>query len=149
MGELMLAATSKSSSGTNLLPIIVIVVLFMLVYMMFTRRNRARQAAQRQNAVVPGTRVRTTSGMYGTVTSVEGNNDVMMEVAPGVHIRVMRQAIVPLPDPGNTDTAGPADASGTTGNTANGSEPAPEPTAEGVGSDGSHADEWNPQDKNA
>ena len=141
MGELMLAATSKSSSGTNLLPIIVIVVLFMLVYMMFTRRNRARQAAQRQNAVVPGTRVRTTSGMYGTVTSVEGNNDVMMEVAPGVHIRVMRQAIVPLP--GDTSTTG------TTGNTANGSEPAPEPTAEGVGSDGSHADEWNPQDKNA
>jgi len=140
MGNMIFAATSKSSSSSSLLPIIIIVVLFMLVYMMFTRRNRARQTAQMQNAIVPGTRVRTTGGMYGTVTSVEGNNDVMMEVAPGVHIRVMRQAIVPLP--GDTSTTG------TTGNTANGSEPAPESPAEAVGSDGSHADEWNPQDRN-
>jgi preprotein translocase subunit YajC len=96
MGNMVLAATTKSS-GTSLLPILIIVVLFMLVYMTMTRRSRARRAQQQQGSIVPGTRVRTSSGIYGTVTSVEGNDDVMLEVAPGVHIRVMQRAVVPLP----------------------------------------------------
>ena len=97
MGNMILAATATKSSGTSLLPILIIVVLFMLVYMTMTRRSRARQAQQAQSTIVPGTRVRTSSGIYGTITSVEGNDDVMLEVAPGVHVRVMRRAVVPLP----------------------------------------------------
>jgi len=136
MGNMILAASAKPSSGTtNLLPIILIVVLFMLVYMTMSRRSRARQAAQMQSSVVPGTQVRTTSGMYGTVTSVEGNDDVMVEVAPGVHIRMMKRAVVPVPP----------DASGFT---TNGSEPAPEPSDESTDDDKSRADDWNPQDRN-
>ena len=97
MGNMILAATATKSSGTSLLPILIIVVLFMLVYMTMTRRSRARRAQQAQSTLVPGTRVRTSSGIYGTITSVEGNDDVMLEVAPGVHIRVMQRAVVPLP----------------------------------------------------
>ena len=83
MGNVIMAASSSKSSGASLLPIILIVVLFMIVYMTMTRRKRASQAQQMQNTIVPGTRVRTTSGMYGTVTSVEDNDDVMVEFAPG------------------------------------------------------------------
>jgi preprotein translocase subunit YajC len=136
MGRTMILAAASKSSGTSLLPIIVIVVLFMLVYMTMTRRSRARQAAQRQTDIVPGTQIRTTSGMYGTVTSMVDNDDVMVEVAPGVTIRMMKRAVVPVPQDAST-----------------GMPPEPEPEespAEDSSSDEheSRADDWNPQDRN-
>jgi preprotein translocase subunit YajC len=137
MGNIVLAAAAKSSSSTSLLPILIIVVLFMLVYMTMTRRSRARRAQQQQTGIVPGTPIRTTAGMYGTVTSVEDNDDVMVEVAPGVNIRMMRRAVVPVPQ----------DASA-----ANGTQPTPpEEPAEEEHADEEHeqrADDWNPQDRN-
>lgn len=137
MGNIVLAASTKSSSS-SLLPIIIIVVLFMLVYMTMTRRSRARRAGQMQTAIVPGTPVRTTSGMYGTVTSVLDNDDVMVEIAPGVTIRMMKRAVVPVPMDASTGV--PPD-------------PAPETPAEedtDTSNDGheQRADDWNPQDRN-
>lgn len=142
MGNMhLLAATSSKTSGTSLLPIIIIVVLFMLIYMTMTRRSRARQAQQMQGGVVPGTQIRTTSGMYGTVTSVLDNDDVMVEVAPGVSIRMMKRAVVPVPPDASagvppepvpeTETAADEDAA-----TASGDEHE------------QRADDWNPQDRN-
>jgi preprotein translocase subunit YajC len=134
--DAIILAASTKSSGTSLLPIILIVVLFMIVYMTMTRRSRARQAQQAQTNIVPGARVRTTSGMYGTVTSMEGD-DIMVEVAPGVNIRMMRRAVVPAPQDAATGT-GPVP------------EPSPEPADETVKDDEheSRADDWNPQDRN-
>ena len=88
------AAAAKSGSSSLFLPII-IVALFGLFYFVMIRpqRNRQRQAQQMQNEITPGSRVRTTAGMYATVTSVEGD-DVMLEVAPGVNVRYMRRAIM-------------------------------------------------------
>jgi preprotein translocase subunit YajC len=112
MGNMILAASTKTS-GTSLLPILIIVVLFMLVYMTMTRRSRARRAQQMQTGLVPGSRVRTSSGMYGTVTSLVDPDDVMVEVAPGVQIRMMRRAVVPLPADASMGATGPSAADGT------------------------------------
>jgi preprotein translocase subunit YajC len=133
--NMILAATSSGKSSSSLLPIIIIVVLFMLVYMTMTRRSRARRAAQVQTDIVPGTQIRTTSGMYGTVTSVVDNDDVMVEVAPGVTIRMMKRAVVPVPQDASTGMP---------------PEPDPEPQADDSSPDGheSRADDWNPQDRN-
>jgi preprotein translocase subunit YajC len=92
--EHILAATSTSKGNPYLFPIIIL-ALFGLLYFVMIRpqRNRQRQAAQMQNQVVPGQRVRTTAGMYATVVSVEGD-DVVLEVAPGVNVRYMRRAIM-------------------------------------------------------
>jgi preprotein translocase subunit YajC len=130
-----LAAATKSSSS-SLLPIIIIVVLFMLVYMTMTRRSRARRAQQTQTAIVPGTAVRTTSGMYGTVTSEVDNDDIMVEVAPGVNIRMMKRAVVPVPPDAST-----------------GVPPQPTPQTEPADDESTEdheqrADDWNPQDRN-
>ena len=96
MGNLILAAssTSKSSSGSYLF-LVAIVVLFGLLYFVTIRpqRNRQRAAQQTQREIVPGTRVRTTAGMYATVTSVE-DQDVVLELAPGVEVRFLRRAIM-------------------------------------------------------
>ena len=136
MGSNMILAATSSKGGTSLLPIIIIVVLFMLVYMTMTRRSRARRAQQMQTDIAPGTQIRTTSGMYGTVTSVEDNDDVMVEVAPGVTIRMMKRAVVPVPQDASTGMP---------------PEPEPEePQAEDSSSDEheSRADDWNPHDRN-
>jgi preprotein translocase subunit YajC len=102
MGNTMILAASTHPSNTSLLPIIIIVVIFMLIYMTMTRRSRARRSAQMQTNLVPGAQVRTTSGMYGTVTSIVDNNDVMVEVAPGVNIRMVQRAVVPLQQDAST-----------------------------------------------
>ena len=97
MGKYMiLAATSTSKSGGgSYLFLVAIVVLFGLLYFVTIRpqRNRQRAAMQTQREVVPGSRVRTTAGMYATVTSVE-DADVMLEIAPGVEVRFLRRAIM-------------------------------------------------------
>jgi len=102
-----LAASTKSSS-TNLLPILIIVVLFGVLYMTMIRpqRNRQRQAQQMQSTVTPGARIRTTAGIYGTVKSIE-DGDVVVEVAPGVNIRMLRRAVMDVVQDGGVNGSGP------------------------------------------
>jgi preprotein translocase subunit YajC len=97
MGNMFLAATPAKSSGTDLLPFLIIVVLFGLLYMTMIRpqRNRQRRATQMQADIHPGQQVRTTAGIYGTITSVQ-DNDVEVEVAPGVKIRMLRRAVMDI-----------------------------------------------------
>ena len=103
-GICILAAASTSSKGNPYLFPIIIVALFGLLYFVMIRpqRNRQRQAQQTQNEVVPGSRVRTTAGMYATVVSVEGD-DVVLEVAPGVNVSYMRRAIMDVVPDGAGD----------------------------------------------
>jgi len=149
MGPSMILAASTKSSGTNLLPILIIVVLFVLLYMTMIRpqRNRQRQAQQMQSTVEPGARIRTTAGIYGTVIAVE-DGDVVVEVAPGVQIRMLRRAVMEVVQDGagtgmpDAAPETPAAESNSDGSHTDGSNP-----------DGSHADETrasdlNPQDRN-
>jgi len=109
MGEAILAAsTSKSGSGSYLF-LVAIVVLFGLLYFVTIRpqRNRQRAAAQTQRTVEPGARIRTTAGMYATVVRVE-DQDVVLEVAPGVEVRYLRRAIMDVvPDSTGMETEDP------------------------------------------
>src|SRR6266581_9693815 len=102
MGNIMILAATTKSSSTNLLPILIIVVLFGVLYMTMIRpqRNRQRQAQQMQSTVLPGSRIRTTAGIYGTVISVE-DNDVVVEIAPGVQIRMLRRAVMEVVQDGD------------------------------------------------
>jgi preprotein translocase subunit YajC len=105
MGNMeILAATTTTSHGSSYLFPIIIVVLFGVLYFVMIRpqRNRQRQAAQTQNQIVPGQRVRTTAGMYATVVALE-DGDVVLEVAPGVKVRFMRRAVMDVV-PSDSDT---------------------------------------------
>src|SRR5216683_5852216 len=62
-------------------------------------RRRQQAVAQQQRTVNPGARVRTTAGMYATVTAVDGD-DVVLEVAPGVEVRYLKRAIMEVIAPG-------------------------------------------------
>jgi preprotein translocase subunit YajC len=109
MGNVILAAGSTKSGGGSYLFLVAIVVLFGLLYFVTIRPQRRRQqaAAQTQREIVPGTRVRTTAGMYATVISVE-DQDVVLEVAPGVEVRFLRRAIMDVvTDPGEMEAEDP------------------------------------------
>jgi preprotein translocase subunit YajC len=99
MGNMILAASGKSGSS-SLLPILFIVVIFILLYFVMIRpqRNRQRKAQQSQQQIGPGQRIRTTAGIYGVVTAIL-DEDIEVEVSPGVRLRMMRRAVMDvLPD---------------------------------------------------
>jgi preprotein translocase subunit YajC len=95
MGEMILAVASKPSSAGDYTPLLIIIVLFGLLYFVMIRpqRNRQRQAQQTQRQVNNGARVRTTAGIYGTVIDGDADN-VIVEIAPNVRVKMMRRAIM-------------------------------------------------------
>jgi preprotein translocase subunit YajC len=98
-----LLAAAKTSAGSPAYTFLILAVLIGLFYFLIMRpqRNRQRKAMQTQNRVMPGQRVRTTAGMYGTVVSGD-DRDVVLEIAPGVHVTMLRRAImdvVPADEP--------------------------------------------------
>lgn len=85
------AAKKGGNPLVTLLPLVLIVVVF---YFLLVRpqRRRQQQQAQMQSQVEPGQRVMTTSGMLATVIAIE-DDAVVLEIAPGVEARFVRQAI--------------------------------------------------------
>ena len=102
MGHLEAAEAASSSGGSALTFPILIVLVFVGFYFLMIRPQRRRQQAvqQQQRTLNPGARVRTTAGMYATVTEVDGD-DVVLEVAPGVEVRYLKRAIMEVIQPGD------------------------------------------------
>jgi preprotein translocase subunit YajC len=96
-------AAAKSSSSSLTFPILIVLVFVGFYFLMIRpQRRRQQQAAQQQNTVLPGARVRTTAGMYATVVDVE-DNDVILEIAPGVEARFLKRAIMEVVTPPEAD----------------------------------------------
>ena len=81
-------------------------LVFVGFYFLMIRPQRRRQqaVAQQQKTVNPGARVRTTAGMYATVTAVDGD-DVVLELAPGIEVRFLKRAIMEVITPAEADEA--------------------------------------------
>jgi preprotein translocase subunit YajC len=93
-------AATKSSSSSLTFPILIVLVFVGFYFLMIRpQRRRQQKVQQQQSTVAPGARVRTTAGMYATVTEVDGD-DVVLEVAPGVEVRYLRRAIMEVIQPG-------------------------------------------------
>jgi preprotein translocase subunit YajC len=103
------AATKPTGSDSSLL-IIVLIFGVMMIFMFRSQRRRQRAAQDTQRGVMTGSRVRTTFGVYGTVVDGDDRN-VMLEVAPGIQIKMLRQAIaavVPDDEPDGVAQAMPS-----------------------------------------
>ena len=95
-----LATKPASTGGSSAITFVILAVLVILFYMLVMRpqRNRQRRTMETQNQVVPGQRIRTTAGMYGTIVSGD-DRDVTVEIAPGVEVTMLRRAIMEvIPD---------------------------------------------------
>jgi preprotein translocase subunit YajC len=73
--------------------LIILAIPLLLLYFMVTRgRKQQRELAATQDALEPGTRVMTSSGLFAEVVEVE-DDAVILEIAPGVHTRWNKRAI--------------------------------------------------------
>jgi preprotein translocase subunit YajC len=87
-----LAATAKKSSGS--FTFIFLILLFAVGYMFLIRPQRQRRQRQLQSSkqISVGDKVMLTSGIIGRVVGFEGDH-ARIEVAPGMVIEVVRQAV--------------------------------------------------------
>ncbi|MBK8866854.1 MAG: preprotein translocase subunit YajC [Dermatophilaceae bacterium] len=73
-------------------------VLFLLLplaflgYVFWTQRRRIKQVQAVQGSVVVGDQIRTTAGLFGTITALS-DTEMSLEVAPGVVVRYDRRAV--------------------------------------------------------
>jgi preprotein translocase subunit YajC len=107
MGDIAGAAAAAKSSSSSFSFLLIIVLVFVGFYFLMIRpqQRRRQMAQQQQNTLTPGARVRTTAGMYATVSAVDGD-DVILEVAPGVEVRYMKRAIMAVLSPGEAEETG-------------------------------------------
>ena len=89
----VLAAASKGSSGGS--PIFLFLLLGLAaVWLIFIRPQRRKQKLQKsmQSELAIGDEIVTAGGVYGTVTRI-GEDEVHVEIAPNVEVRLARRAI--------------------------------------------------------
>lgn len=125
----VLAASSsgRSNSGSNGYGTLVLLAIVALAVVMFSRsqRNKQRRAVDQRKAITVGVEVVTTAGLIAHVVDMD-DETVTLEIAPGVHSRFLRQAVVrvvepPAPDepdvPESTESTGSAGDDTTTAET--------------------------------
>ncbi len=80
----------------GLVPFLLIALVF---YFLIIRpqRNRQKALANTQSTLGVGSEVMLGSGIYGTVASLD-DETLMLELSPGTHVKVARQAVVKVVD---------------------------------------------------
>jgi preprotein translocase subunit YajC len=90
-----LLAKSGSGGGGSSIGFLVIIGIFVVVYLVFLRPMGARKraAASSRGKAAVGDRVTTTAGLMATVVAID-DDEVTLEVAPGVHCQYLPAAIL-------------------------------------------------------
>jgi preprotein translocase subunit YajC len=83
-------------AASLLLPILLIAVFYLLLIR--PQQKQRRKMMELQQSLQPGAKVMTGAGLLATVVAIEGD-EVVLEVAPGVHNRYVRRAIVNIVPP--------------------------------------------------
>jgi preprotein translocase subunit YajC len=97
-----------ASSGSGF--IFIIVIAFLLLWLIVVRPQKKRQSQQQQmlGDLRVGDEVLTAGGIYGTISQVD-EDQVTVEIAPGIEVKVARRAIAGVtrePEPGEEDENG-------------------------------------------
>ncbi len=85
--------------------LIMLAVLAVLIFFMFRNsRKRQSEARELQSKVQPGARVMTNFGVFGTILSIDDDdNQVLLETTPGVVLTVHRQTVARVIEPSAAD----------------------------------------------
>lgn len=89
-------------TAANLVPLVLIAVVFWL-FIVRPARRRQREFVEVQNSVEVGTEIITAGGIYGRVSAVD-DDTVHLDIADGVTIKMVRQAIGRVLDDESTAT---------------------------------------------
>lgn len=102
----------EGNALASFLPLILIVLVFYLV-LIRPQQKRRRQLAQLQSQLHRGQRVMTNSMLFANVAAVD-DDQVVLEIAPGVEARFSKSAVVQVfgPAEGGEAVGGDAASSG-------------------------------------
>ena len=75
--------------------LILLLAMFVLLWVLLIRPQRQRQQKQQQllSSVEPGDEVLTVGGLYGIVRDVDEEDDLIVEIAEGIQVRIARRAV--------------------------------------------------------
>jgi preprotein translocase subunit YajC len=75
-----------------MLPIFLLMGVAFYFFLIRPQKKRQQEQQKMQTSLAPGTRIVTAGGIYGTVIEAE-DGDLLVEVAEGVEIRILAQAV--------------------------------------------------------
>ena len=81
--------------------LIVIVAMLVLLWLLLIRPARRRQVAQQEllQGLEVGDEILTAGGVYGHVREIGAGDELLVEVAPGVRLRIARRAVAAVIPP--------------------------------------------------
>jgi preprotein translocase subunit YajC len=81
--------------------LILIVAMFALLWVLLIRPQRQRTANQQRliDSIEPGDEILTVGGIYGIVEEIDEEDDLVVEIAEGIQVRVSRRAVAAVVKP--------------------------------------------------
>jgi preprotein translocase subunit YajC len=89
--------------------LILLLAMLVLLWALLIRPQRSRQRQQQDllSSVEPGDEILTVGGLYGIVQEIDEEDDLVVEIADAVHVRIARRAVAGVVKP--EDEAGEDD----------------------------------------
>lgn len=91
--------------------LIILVAMFALLWVLLIRPQRQRQQQQQSllSSIETGDEILTVGGLYGIVREIDEEDDLIVEVAEGIQVRIARRAVGGVVKPEADDEADEAD----------------------------------------
>ncbi|MBM3601453.1 MAG: preprotein translocase subunit YajC [Alphaproteobacteria bacterium] len=88
-------AAGGADAGFGLMQLLPLVLIFVVFYFLLIRpqQKKVKQHKEMLSAIRRGDRVVTTGGIIGTITKVVSDSEVVVEIAEGVRVRLVRGMI--------------------------------------------------------
>jgi preprotein translocase subunit YajC len=92
------AQAAGGGSGDFLVQLFPLILIFVVFYFLLIRPQQSKMKAQREmlSGVKRGDRVVTGGGIIGLVTKVISDNELQVELADGVRVRIVKQTITDI-----------------------------------------------------
>lgn len=103
LANVVAETTQTTGGGFDIFSLLLPLALAFLIFTMFRKqRKMKKQVAEQRTQMVPGTEVMTNFGLFGTIVSLEeDNNKALIEISPGVtatvHTQTLSKVVTPEP----------------------------------------------------